>query len=194
MLPKLLKKSPLDTCLSCHDREIMLENGRKIDNIADLLKKNPNYHGPIRQADCSACHNPHASANFNLLQEPYPELFYAPFDPNNYKLCFNCHRSELVSSENGIGLTLFRNGSRNLHFVHVNKKDRGRTCRACHAVHASREYAHIADSVPYGQWQFKINFTLKPNGGSCEQGCHEIREYDRTKNLLPFDVNQPGKN
>lgn len=185
MLPKLLKKSALDTCLTCHDRKITLKDGRKTEDMATLLKENPNHHGPIRQADCSACHDPHASSHFNLLKQAYPELFYAPFDPENYKLCFTCHREELVSSENGVGVTQFREGNINLHYVHVHREDRGRTCRACHAVHASKTYAHISESVPYGQWRYKLGFTPTVNGGSCDSACHKARDYDRTR-VMPL--------
>lgn len=181
VLPKLLKKSPLDTCLTCHDREITMKDGRKIEDMVALLKENPNHHGPIRQADCSACHDPHASSHYSLLRQAYPEQFYAPFEPEIYKLCFNCHRADMVSSRNGLGLTQFRDGELNLHYVHVNRPNRGRTCRACHAVHASKNYAHISETVPYGQWQYKLNIELKENGGSCDSGCHKTREYDRTK-------------
>jgi predicted CXXCH cytochrome family protein len=171
----------MDTCLTCHDRPITLADGRKIGDMATLLKENPNHHGPIRQADCSACHDPHASSLFNLLKQAYPELFYAPFDPNNYKLCFSCHREDLVSSRNGTGVTQFRDGDLNLHWVHVSRESRGRTCRACHAVHASKRYAHMSESVPYGQWQYKLDFALKTDGGSCSPACHVARPYDRTK-------------
>lgn len=181
MLPRLLKKSPIDTCLACHNREISLKNGRKIENMADLLRKNSNHHGPIRQSDCSACHNPHASANLNLLTETYPEILYAPFNPDNYKLCFGCHRSELASSPKGLEITQFRDGDINLHYVHVSRQDKGLTCRACHAVHASKKYAHIRESVSNGQEQYDLKFELKKNGGSCEPGCHKEQEYDRTK-------------
>ncbi|MHC4508516.1 MAG: cytochrome c3 family protein [Planctomycetota bacterium] len=181
MLPKLLRKSSLDICLTCHDREITLKDGRTVGDMVALLKENPNHHGPIKQADCSSCHDPHASSHFSLLRQAYPELFYAPFDLNNYKLCFNCHRSELVSSKNGVGLTQFRDGELNLHYVHVNRESRGRTCRACHAVHASKKHAHMSESVPYGQWQYKVSFELKDNGGSCGSACHKAREYDRAK-------------
>lgn len=181
MLPKLLKKSPLDLCLTCHDREMILKDGRKTEDMVALLKENPNHHGPIRQADCSACHNPHASAYFNLLRDAYPELFYAPFNLDNYKLCFDCHRPELVSSKNGVGLTQFRDGELNLHYVHVNRENRGRTCRACHAVHASKNYAHMSESVPYGQWSYKLSFEPNDNGGKCGSACHKAREYDRMK-------------
>ncbi len=181
MLPKLLKKSALDTCLTCHDRQITLKDGRKTEDMVALLKENPNHHGPIRQADCSACHEPHGSSLFSLLKQAYPELFYAPFDPNIYKLCFGCHREELVSSQDGVGVTQFRDGQLNLHYVHVSRESRGRTCRACHAVHASKNYAHISESVPYGQWQYRLNFEQKENGGGCNSACHKAREYDRTK-------------
>lgn len=180
VLPRLLKKSPLDTCLTCHDREIVTDDGRRIQNMAVLLKENPNHHGPIRQADCSACHEPHASSHFNRLRETYPELFYAPFDLGAYQLCFSCHRSEMVTSEIGLGVTQFRNGSVNLHYVHVHREDRGRTCRACHAVHASKNYAHIRESVPYGRWQYKLSLEVKEDGGRCISGCHVPREYHRT--------------
>jgi predicted CXXCH cytochrome family protein len=194
VLPKLLKKSSLDTCLSCHDREITLEDGRKLENMVLLLKENPNHHGPIREADCTACHDPHASSYFNLLRQAYPKLFYAPFNIDNYKLCFKCHRSELVTSKNGLGVTQFRNGEINLHYVHVNRETRGRTCRACHAVHASKNYAHISETIPYGQWQYKLDFELKANGGRCESACHKAREYDRTKTMPlaePLDGSMP---
>jgi hypothetical protein len=39
----------------------------------------------------------------------------------------------------------------------------------------------MSESVPYGQWQYKLDFTLKANGGSCDSACHKAREYDRTR-------------
>jgi predicted CXXCH cytochrome family protein len=194
-LPSLLKSSLLDTCLGCHDEEIALPNGRRVANMAALLKANPNHHGPIRQADCSACHQPHASALANLLTESYPPLFYAPFDPNNYKLCFKCHRSELASAPDGRGVTEFRNGALNLHYVHISKPAKGRTCRACHAVHASKSPAHISDVVPYGNWQYELKFQVTENGGACAPACHVARSYDRTADTAapPTQAVGPGE-
>jgi predicted CXXCH cytochrome family protein len=179
-LPTLLKSSLLDTCLGCHKEEITLPSGRRVANLGALLKQNPNHHGPIRQADCSACHNPHASALPNLLTEAYPPLFYAPFNADNYKLCFTCHRSELASVQDGRGVTEFRQGDLNLHYVHVSRPSKGRTCRACHAVHASKSHAHISETVPYGNWKYDVKFELKANGGSCAPACHAAKSYDRT--------------
>ena len=82
-------------------------------------------------------------------------------------------------------LTKFRNGDQNLHFVHVNKDERGRTCRACHEVHASKQKHQIRDAVPYGKtgYMLKVNFTQTATGGSCAQTCHLTRSY--TNSVVP---------
>jgi hypothetical protein len=122
------------------------------------------------------------------LTESYPALFYAPFKVDTFKLCFRCHSQDLALKPTGTGLTKFRNGEKNLHFLHVNQ-EKGRTCRACHEVHASTRPAHIRDAVPFGNsgWMLKINFEQTPNGGSCAPGCHAPKTYDRTGLLPPID-------
>ena len=74
------------------------------------------------------------------------------------------------------GITGFRNGDENIHFRHVNKVDKGRTCRACHEVHASKRPAHIREAVPFGSggWLLDINFEQTEDGGSCAPGCHTV--------------------
>lgn len=186
-LPKLLKKPLMDICLGCHNKAIEVDGGKSLTNMATLLRDNPDHHGPVKRADCSACHNPHAASNFRLLAKEYPQSFYAPFDLGNYDLCFQCHISDMVTDKRGIGLTQFRNGELNLHFVHVNKEKKGRTCRACHEVHASKNPLHIRESVPFGSggWEYQINYQQTETGGSCAPGCHEEQKYDRenTKQL-----------
>lgn len=177
--PKLLKGSLLTVCLSCHDKPIEAPSGKMLTDMAALLEHNPDHHGPVRGADCTACHNPHASPNFRLLKKDYPEMFYAPFELQNYDLCFGCHIKELVTEPGGVGVTGFRDGERNLHYLHVNKKEKGRTCRACHEVHASSRPFHIRDKVPFGGWEFAINFTAQPDGGRCAPGCHDETTYRR---------------
>jgi predicted CXXCH cytochrome family protein len=150
--------------------------------MAALLAENPDHHGPIRDGNCTACHESHAGDKFRLLKESYPAEFYAPFDLDTFKLCFRCHISDLVLSKSGSGLTQFRDGDRNLHFLHVNRA-KGRTCRSCHEVHASKRPAHIREAVPFGtgEWMLPINFQKTPDGGSCMPGCHEARTYTRTR-------------
>ena len=137
-----------------------------LTNMKQLLAENPHQHGPVADKDCSACHNPHGGDNFRLLTKVYPAEFYSPYDPKLYALCFDCHEESMVKDPKTTTLTKFRNGDQNLHYVHVNKDERGRTCRACHEVHASKQAHQIRDAVPYGHtgYMLKVNFTQTPNG------------------------------
>ena len=184
MLPKLRKGSEIAECLSCHNQEIEADNGRVLPDMSALLTANTDHHGPIREGLCTTCHQPHVGDRFGLLVEEYPPEFYAPFDIDTFKLCFRCHIPDLVLQENGRGLTNFRQGDQNLHWLHVNQ-EKGRTCRACHEVHASSHPKHIRDAVPFGEsgWMLELNFTQSGNGGSCTPGCHKERSYRRGDNI-----------
>jgi predicted CXXCH cytochrome family protein len=181
---KLLTQLPYDLCVSCHSVDgLKDESGRALTNFKKWLEENKEVHAPVAAKDCSSCHVPHGSGHFRLLVADYPAEFYAPYDPKNYELCFACHNSEVAKNAETTTLTGFRDGARNLHFVHVNKSDRGRTCRACHEVHASKQPHQIRDGVPYGSkgWMLKVGFTPRENGGSCSRTCHDTKDYDRTK-------------
>jgi len=104
-----------------------------------------------------------------------------PFALENYGLCFSCHEKTIALNPETTTLTNFRNGSRNLHYLHINKPDKGRTCRACHETHASNSPKHIRNSVPFGAWDLPLNFQKTENGGSCLPGCHKLKKYDRVK-------------
>jgi predicted CXXCH cytochrome family protein len=175
---KQLVKAPMDLCLSCHDKPLDTPTGKIID-MKTYLAENKDKHGPIREKDCSACHNPHGSDNFRMLRKYFPPVFYAPFDPKNYALCFNCHEKTLVLDPQTTTLTNFRNGDQNLHYLHVNKPVKGRTCRACHEMHATNNPKHIRDAVPFGAWELPLNYHKTPDGGSCQPGCHQKFTYDR---------------
>ncbi|MBI5095235.1 MAG: cytochrome c3 family protein [Candidatus Hydrogenedentes bacterium] len=176
----LLKAAQTDLCVGCHDKP--LEAGKtKLTNMKQLLADNKEWHGPIRDGGCTGCHEAHGGANFRLLKQPYPATFYSAYQPDNYALCFTCHEPMMAKEEFTKTLTGFRDGDRNMHFLHVNKADRGRTCRACHEVHASTHPRHIRESVPYGNWSLPINFAITEQGGSCQPGCHAAKTYDRSK-------------
>jgi predicted CXXCH cytochrome family protein len=179
--PSLLTKTPNGLCLDCHNKPIETDDGRTLADLSALLEANPNRHGPVREGDCAACHQPHAGEHEGLLNAAFPLAFYAPFDFERYELCFNCHDEELVEDESGTGLTGFRDGDRNLHWAHVNRR-KGRTCRACHEVHASKHPFHIREAVPFGDagWMLKINYRQTADGGSCAPGCHQAETYDRS--------------
>lgn len=175
---KQLVAKPVDLCMNCHDKPLDTPSGKILD-MKTYLAENNDHHGPIRQKDCSACHNTHGSDNFRMLREYFPPLFYASFDAKNYALCFNCHEKTLVLEQKTTTLTNFRNGDQNLHFVHVNKNIKGRTCRACHDAHATRNLKHIRDAVPFGGWALPIQHKISKTGGQCSPGCHQTFAYDR---------------
>jgi predicted CXXCH cytochrome family protein len=179
---KLLFRMPAEMCLGCHDRDGMKSaDGRPLTNMKAWLAKNENHHGPVEAGDCSSCHTSHGGENFRLLTERFPPTFYAAFDKKNYALCMSCHNEAVYTAAETTSLTSFRDGSRNLHFAHVNVGERGRTCRACHDVHASGQGHHIREGVPFGTtgWVLKLNYVATADGGSCSKTCHETRTYRR---------------
>ena len=173
-----LRADGIATCLACHDRPVKTAGGALTD-MKSLLAANKDHHGPIREKNCSGCHQPHGSQDFRLLVKRYPKEFYAPFQPENFALCFGCHESTIPRDERTTTLTDFRDGNRNLHFVHVNQAVKGRTCRSCHETHASNLPSHIRASVPFGKWELPVNFQKAANGGTCSPGCHAPKSYDR---------------
>jgi predicted CXXCH cytochrome family protein len=177
---RMLVQLPFDLCVSCHSRDGVSDGrGGTLTNFKKWLESNKVWHEPVKAKDCSACHKTHGGEYFRLLVAEYPKTFYAPYEPRNYALCYGCHNEKVVSEPETTTLTGFRDGSHNLHFVHVNKAERGRTCRACHEVHASQQDHHIREGVPYGPkgWILKLNYTKTPTGGSCAKTCHETKSY-----------------
>ncbi|MCX5689673.1 MAG: hypothetical protein NTV94_07805, partial [Planctomycetota bacterium] len=174
----LMKGSTVEACLECHKNPIKLEN-RTVAAVAEIAVAKNFKHGPIRQDQCSGCHDVHGGQHANLLAEPFSERFAQPFKAEEYALCFKCHDKSLVAKERGDKPTGFRDGERNLHWVHVVNPAQGRSCRSCHSLHASPTDKHLADTVPFGQWKLPINYKQTETGGSCAPGCHKPQTYDR---------------
>ncbi len=161
---KLLAKTGKDLCLDCHK---------------GFLKKNQTVlHGPIKEGKCIPCHDPHSSPYGKLLAKEFPSDFYVPYNENEFQLCFSCHNRDLLRFPDTSFATGFRDGERNLHFLHVNKKE-GRNCRACHLVHGGELPKLIADRVSFGKWNLPLNYVKSETGGSCAPGCHKKYNYDR---------------
>lgn len=168
-------------CLSCHDKAVQATDGHTIASMKPVLTESKYLHGPIRAGSCSGCHDPHGSKFPNLLDRAFPKTFYTAFDQSKYALCFTCHDPEMVLEEKNPSLTNFRDGDRNLHFVHVNRDDKGRSCKTCHAMHGSNLPNHMASEVPFegSNWAMPIEFEKKPDGGACAPGCHVPKTYTR---------------
>jgi predicted CXXCH cytochrome family protein len=161
----LLQKEGKDLCLECH---------------RDVIKKNYSVlHGPIKEGNCTVCHNPHASAYDKLLGKSFPDDIYGSYSDKEYELCFTCHKRDLVRFPDTSFATGFRDGERNLHYVHVTKKEKGRSCKACHTPHGGGLPKLMADKVKFGKWELPLNFVQTDTGGSCAPGCHKKYAYDR---------------
>ena len=192
--PPLLLARQDRVCLLCHDRPVADGPGRIIADVSGELSSRY-LHGPAKTGDCSACHDPHAAQTPGLLLAPFPTQFYARFDIRQYDLCFRCHARDLVLRENTTTLTGFRDGDRNLHYLHVHRDDKGRTCKACHAVHGSEQPHHIAAAVPFegSSWTMRIDFEETATGGNCSPGCHGPARYDRDR-AAPAAAQPPAPN
>lgn len=166
---KLMKDHPIKVCTKCHAKVI---SGKHM-------------HGPLEEGDCGACHRPHGGPNARLLDQPFPAAFYGPFTESRYGLCFECHESDITRDEMTKTLTKFRHGELNLHYLHVvapgNNKSKGRSCKACHEVHAGPQEKQIRSSVPFGKggWSLPVTYTKTKNGGRCVVGCHVPKNYSR---------------
>ncbi len=179
--PRILQNDMQALCFECHDRPIKLADGTTLANIKQVIESGKSLHGPVAQDNCAACHQIHGGDHFRMLIQEYPAEFYAPFKEESYALCFSCHDRHLVEDAQTTSLTDFRNGDLNLHYLHVNRERKGRTCRACHETHASNSADLIRESVPFGRggWMLPIRFQKLDNGGSCAPGCHVPYVYNR---------------
>lgn len=197
--PKQLADKPTSSCLECHKKPIVLDKTRTIAAMPELAVDTLHKHGPIKDENCAACHTVHGGNLDRLLTQPYSKEFYQPFSEAAYALCFQCHKKEVLLSTAGHDQTNFRDASRNLHAVHLDRGKQGRSCRACHTPHTSKNESMIAESVAFGNWPLPINFKPTPTGGSCAPGCHKPQTYDRggppekTSILTPLPATSPAK-
>jgi predicted CXXCH cytochrome family protein len=176
----MLSADEMTVCLSCHGKDGLGKPALR--NIKKDLEGKKYLHGPIQKGTCKACHDPHGSDFFRMLPGGYPATLYAPYTDGAYGACLKCHEKNLLRFPDTTIYTKFRNGSRNLHFVHVNNAQKGRTCRVCHEAHASDGEKLIRKEGPgFGQWKIPINFKIDGTGGSCAPGCHRAFRYDRDK-------------
>ncbi len=184
--PNLLRDRADHLCLACHEDPVEASDGRTIVGMKPTLNRRF-LHGPVRAGDCAACHSVHGGQNARLLLEKFPDTFYASFELSSYALCFSCHSPDLVMTENTAELTGFRDGDTNLHYTHVHRDKKGRTCKTCHDIHGSDLPQHMASEVPFegSRWSMPINFTKVQGGGSCAPGCHEPKTYRRGPATTP---------
>jgi len=180
--PRLLPAVEKDLCLGCHSKEMDTASG-KLKDLKAFLAANNGGQGPLKGKACAACHNPHGSDYWRLLVKNYSPAFYLPYSNSNYAICFNCHAKEAFTEKKGEQATKFRNGAKNLHFLHVNKSSKGRTCRTCHEVcsecQSTGRPKHMKESVAFSTWAMPIHYSPSKDGGTCAPGCHGEKQYSR---------------
>jgi predicted CXXCH cytochrome family protein len=175
--PNLLFKDETAQCLDCHGERKAGRPEAKRD-IRKEIEGKEYLHGPLRDQQCTPCHDPHGSFHAQLLKDAYPGSFYAPYEPGAYEFCFGCHDKNLLQEQSAA--TGFRNGTHNLHAAHVVKDVKGRTCMACHVSHAGDNPQLInREGAPFGSWRIPLRFKGTESGGSCMPGCHRQMGYDR---------------
>lgn len=161
----MLKAEGVDLCMTCHDK-------------AQFTGKS--VHAPVASGACSACHAPHGTQYPHLLKAAVPDEMYQSFDKANFELCFRCHTNTIADSRRSDSETNFRNGMFNLHFVHVNKADKGRSCKVCHDPHSAGQPFLISSRIPgFGRFRIPIRYTKTAVGGTCVVGCHKPKSYNR---------------
>ncbi|HEY6871697.1 MAG TPA: cytochrome c3 family protein [Geobacteraceae bacterium] len=185
----LLAGDEKSVCLGCHDTDKL--GTPPLKNIKKELEGKKYLHGPIQKGMCTPCHDPHGSDNFRMLKGSYPAELYEQHKEGKdgkeltYELCLTCHDKSMLRFTETTIYTKFRNGKRNLHYVHVVGKRKGRTCRVCHEPHASDGEKLIGkEGMKFGDWRIPLNFTITPTGGSCAPGCHRTLAYDRDKPVI----------
>jgi predicted CXXCH cytochrome family protein len=169
--PRMFAKPPQTMCFDCHKK------------IGKVVGSSISRHAPVASGDCSACHNPHGAGHSNLLRAAYPEQIYNPYKRNRYALCFTCHSSAAFEEESTLTATAFRDGDRNLHWLHVNKI-KGRSCSVCHGVHgADQDKLVMSRMRGFGEWDIPIELTRHKGGGGCLVGCHRPESYNNLKSV-----------
>lgn len=166
-----------DLCLSCHNRAYRTDSTETL-NIRHLVRGRMTAHSAIEGGGCLSCHLSHGSELRVLLAASYPEEDYLPALTENFELCFLCHDTDLLDAEETEYATGFRNGSRNLHRLHI-QGNKGRNCRMCHNIHGSPLAFMVEERVSFGNWEMRMNFIPEEEGGSCFPGCHGKESYRR---------------
>lgn len=174
----LLKLGEQELCLGCHNRPYRTDS-TETANINRLVRGGHMVaHTAITELGCTICHQAHGSGVRDLLVEAYPADDYVPATTEQFGLCFLCHDADLLDAEETDWATGFRQGTRNLHRVHI-QGDKGRNCRLCHNLHGSPNRFLVEDRVGFGHWEMNLNFVPEEGGGSCLPGCHGLLTYRR---------------
>ncbi len=187
-------KLPLETrilCAQCHSEDIAAPAELEKRPPKVIFKDTQYFHAPFAEGKCTQCHDAHESNVQKHLKAEYPDGFYTSYSAGAYSLCLNseCHKGleKALTEPKTLTDTKFRNGNLNLHFMHVNKK-KGRTCRACHAPHNSKNPKLIRETFPFRKRILTIEYEKTETGGGCTTTCHIPVKYDRYRPVKKIKI------
>lgn len=168
----LLRRSGNELCIACHPQ------------IGQIIAQARSQHEPVAKGRCWECHAPHSSDFPPYLRAHYPSGLYEAYSREQYALCFNCHNPDAIEFDRTSEATNFRNRDQNLHYFHVAKLGKGRSCKVCHGVHGADQPRMIQTrSAHFGKWQIPVYFSQAEMGGTCMAGCHRPKSYDQTQRV-----------
>ena len=121
---------------------------------------------------------PHGSAFVPLLERRLKLTDGTPYNPDNFALCYKCHSSIVVDSE--------QNNSWSGHRKHI--EDYRAACITCHDTHAATQPHLINFNTAYvlplnGQLRY---LSTGPNHGTCTLTCHDGTGHNQSHNAKAY--------
>ncbi len=185
-------------CKECHTphgsvsgQMLKVKSDQMCSGCHSVLSEEELPHSALRNKGCASCHDPHSSTLHRLLKQEYrSDLYPGSYEEEKYSLCFSCHDSFLVAGKDPSD-TGFRDGSVNLHTVHVlgkvrfaekgfTVKGKSRSCANCHDPHGSVQSFSLKRYFECTEIMCRmITFFPEPDGGRCLTACHERASYTR---------------
>ncbi len=160
-----------ETCLMCHD------------GIAETIKKAVSPHSAVVDSGCTACHDPHHSAQGKLLKVEVPKLCFGCHDAMETLLkenenqhppvtdCLGCHQPH-----GGANRTLLKEKFTDKNYLPFDEKEFA-LCFSCHdAALITKETVSEETGFRNGKRNmhfFHIRQAKKWGGRSCRV-CHEL--------------------
>lgn len=186
LLPRRHRPLAFGRCDSCHRSDGRLQ--RPAPQLCKGCHQGEQFagrivHAPVKDGDCLACHDPHASREPWLLKEPYSASRRIG-SLGEVALCLGCHDRDALVGDRPGG-TLFRAGGANYHALHVSGPARGPagrggglSCRNCHHAHSSEGPRLVRRELDCGGVPCLVmDYRRSSTGGACLSGCHGPQSY-----------------
>jgi predicted CXXCH cytochrome family protein len=127
-------------------------------------------HSALDGDTCTPCHK---LSNGNHQSDHR----FAEVKERSSRLCLECHGQALVQEKETRDVTGFRNGARNLHYLHSTMNVI--PCLSCHDAHGSAQKFLIRPQTAGRKTGVTVKHAVTASGGSCTTSCHPPYDYAR---------------